>query len=448
MKINVLSLEDLTENQTDVVVDADLPEEEIQNLRADATAQEEEQAAEDQAAEEQTESQSLIDQVVALEALYEKIAGISEFPIELAMEAYDAAPDAYIMDTYRSGASTSAKISVAMEGIAAKAWEAVKRFWGHLVTIWKKFVQYVDRLINGKHHDELVVTPALAAQLESIVHEAQQRYESNQHKGILLRDNPEQDSMLKQAYFQSGSGKGPELIAKVKTILPKCNQFIGITEKYLRELESWAQNSTKHPEAHTVLPANPESTMYDFVEGCAKISKLIKTVWLREESTIGRVPLSEVLNGIKASVIHTEYGIERRLVNTALDILSFIEKRQKEVERISKSTDTDNSLAKIYRVMGAELGALRSIVNDAFMLFSKTKHLQKKLLALGYYWIWAIELSYKAMTSDHSGSASAKQSNYSVADKKLFADEREYFGDLMHKYRKETEKLKLFSTII
>jgi hypothetical protein len=429
MKINVLSLEDLTENQTDVVVDADLPEEEIENLRANAQAQEEKQAAEEANAEEQTESQSLIDQVVALEALYEKIGSISEFPIELAMEAYDAAPDAYIMDTYRSGASTGAKISVALEGIMAKAWEGIKRFWAHLVTIWRKVIQYVDRFVKGGTTSDLVVNHALVTKLEAILHEAQQRWQNDQHKGLLVRNSPEEDTRLISAYHLAGSGKAAAALTRMKPIVPKCGQFIQITEKYLRELGHWGSEAVKHPDAQTTMPASPESTMHDFVEACEEVAKGFNlTSVTGRDSGAKRVPVAAIFNEIKATVINTEYGIERSLSSTMYDIGQFVYRREEEIKKIFDKGGVDPHEARVYRALGQELASLKQVCLTVFMLFPNAKTAQVHVLNVGCAWLKALSDSY--------GNMAKGGAHYSEEDVKFFKEEETAFKQLHDAYSK------------
>jgi hypothetical protein len=429
MKINVLTLEDLSESQTDVAVPADLPEEGLQDLKDGVQEQEELQAETAAHVEEQTESQSLIDQVVALEALYEKIGSLSTFPAELAMEAYDAAPDAYIMETYRSGASTGAKISVAMEGIMSKAWESIKRFWAHLVQMWKKFVQYADRFLNGKSHAELTVDTVLINKLETILHEAQQRWHANQQKGIVLRDHPEENTRLIAAYHMAGSGKAAAALTKMKEILPKCGQFIQLTEKYIRDLERWATESKRLPSAQTVMPASPESSMYDFVEACEAVGKGFNYTYVGVvDQGAARVPLALVLSELKTAPIQTEYGIEKTLSSAMYDTNSFIIRRSEEVQKITGKDDVDSNVAKIYRAMGQELASLKQIVGSVFMLFPHALTAQKHILNVGRVWIRAVSDAYADMARNNA--------HYSEADIDAFKAEKTAFEKLETAYSK------------
>jgi hypothetical protein len=433
MKINVLTLEDLSASQTDVAVPADLPEEELQDMKDDAQLQDDREAEEAARVEEQTESQSLIDQVVALEALYEKIGSLSTFPAELAMEAYDAAPDAYIMETYRSGASTGAKISVAMEGIMAKAWDAVKRFWAHLVQMWKKFMQYLNRFMVGKTSVDLQVDQKLVTQLEDFLHEGAQRFQHNQQNGLLVRDNPEEHSTLKRAWVQAGEGKMAEAFGKIKEVLPKSNQFVQVTEKYVRDLERWSFDSIKHPDAQTVMPASPESTMYDFVESCDVLGKTIRNFFLTKEyDKVQRVPLNAILTQIKATAITAEYGLERALVDGAFSVMRFAEKRNADLQKMLEKEGIEANKAKVYRALGQELSSLRAVVSDVFMLFSHLREAQARVLELGGNWLYAVHASYEEMAS--SGQ------HYSEKDKEAFRGEKEFFRALRRKYNALLDK--------
>jgi hypothetical protein len=440
MKLEMLSLADVSESQQDVVVPADLPEEELENMKSDALENEESEARAAEETEDQVESQNLIDQVVALEALYEKIATTSEFSAHLALEAYTAAPDAYIMETFKSGAGHQAKVSIAMEGIMAKAWEAVKRFWAHLVGMWKKFMQYVGRFMSGSDRHDLKVDQQLVSALETLIHEAEQRRQHNQQQGLLLRDSIEEDSMLRSAYFQSGSGKAIPAMAKLREIVPKCGQFLQLTQKYVRDLERWAQESIKQPNAQTVMPANPESTMYDFVEAVVNLRKALPTIWFKaDEKKKEKVSLNEVMNGIKATIIPAEYGIEKLAFDTAFSVTRFTEKRQKEVEAYASKDGADAGKATVYRALGRELVTLREIVSDVMFMFHNATQAQSKMLSVGSYWIWAIERAYREM-------ATAK--GYSAEDHKKFEEEHKYFQSLHDKYDKVLKKDKLHSTII
>lgn len=433
MKIQMLSLEDLSESTTDVVVPADIGEDELQELRDDTQAREAQEAEETEIVADEVEGESLLDQAVALEQLYDKIEQLEVFTIHHAMEAYDAAPDAYIMETFKSGATNQAKLSVAMEGVMAKAWEAVKRFWVHLVQMWKKFCQYVDRFLNGGGMNELKVDQKLVTQVEAILHEGSQRLQHNQHNGLLVRDNPEENSLLKRSWVHAGEGKMAEAFGKVKQILPKSNQFVQVTEKYVRDLENWASDSIKHPDAQTVMPASPESTMYDYVENCGEMVKAIRLFFVtREYDRVPRVPLNAILTQIQSVVITAEYGLERALGESTRTVMRFVDKRSDELQTMLKKEDVEANKAKVYRALGQELGSLRAVVADVFLLFFQVREGQARILKLGEDWLYAVHKAYEDMGSSDK--------HYSDQDKTAFRAESEFFLKLSHAYKKLISK--------
>jgi hypothetical protein len=428
MKINVLSLEDLSESQTDVVVSADLPEDDLEDMKTAATTAEEHQAAEQENSEELAESQSLIDQVVALEALYEKIASVSTFPAELAMEAYDAAPDAHIMTTYQSGASTGAKISVAMEGIMSKAWEAVKRFWAYLTKMWRKLMQYINRWMDNHRKDKLVVDLNLINKLSGLLHEGQQRNQHNQSQGFLLHDSIEENEAMRLRYRRAGGKDAIESYAKLREMLPKTSMFTQITAKYMNDLDRWFSESQSHPNAQTVMPAGPESQMHDFVEACVGIRKTAIFAFLNKVALdeVKRVTLNDILTLIKATVITAEYGLEKLLEDCAHNVIRYVEKRQREIEKMTEK-EADNTKLGMFRTMGQELSSLREVISDVLIVFNMTREAQVEALQVGFGYLKALQNAYDHMRG--KGGA-----NYSDADKSHYEKESKFFKSLADQY--------------
>jgi hypothetical protein len=428
MKINVLSLEDLSESQTDVVVSADLPEDDLEDMKTAATTAEEHQAAEQENSEELAESQSLIDQVVALEALYEKIGSMSTFPAELAMEAYDAAPDAYIMETYQSGAATGVKISVAMEGIMSKAWEAVKRFWAYLTKMWRKLMQYIARWMDNHRKDKLVVDLNLINKLSGLLHEGQQRNQHNQSQGYLLHDSIEENEAMRIRYRRAGGKDAIESYAKLREMLPKTSAFTQITAKYMNDLDRWFSESQSHPNAQTVMPAGPESQMHDFVEACVAIRKTAIFAFLNKAALdeVKRVSLNDILTLIKSTVITAEYGLEKLLEDCAHNVIRYVEKRQKEIEKMTEK-EADNIKLGMFRTMGQELSTLREVISDVLIVFNMTREAQVEALQVGFGYLKALQNAYDHMRG--KGGA-----NYSDADKSYYEKESKFFKSLADQY--------------
>jgi hypothetical protein len=435
MKIQVLSVEDLSENEKDVVVPADIEASELEEMRGRAELREEDEAQVAEVNEDQVESQTLIDQVVSLEKLYEKISSLQIFTVHHAMEAYDAAPNAHIMETFKSGASQQAKVSVAMEGIMSAAWEAVKRFWRSLVAMWKKLVQYFNRWSLGTDKfDQLKVDQALVTKLEGLVHQAQQRFQANQREGRLVRASVEENRKLAKAWVTAGAGQMPEVFSKLREILPKAGQFSQLIEKWTRDLERWFSESSKHPDAQTVMPASPESQMYDFCEVCSDMSKKIPHFFFgKQVDDIGRVSLNDVLTNMKATPIMAEYGQEQAMRAAAFDVLNYIDKRGKDMER-GLDADKGHNMAKLYRAMGQELAAVRLVVVDVMTLFHHTREAQARMLMLGGAYIRAIWESYHAMSEAVNGP-------YSAEDRKFFENEGKFMLDLDYKFEKILEPI-------
>jgi hypothetical protein len=408
MKIHVLDFEELSEPQSNAPVN------------------EEDTAGADEAGAEQVEA--LEAQFLALEDLMDSWASAGKLTPIMLHQANEALPALKITHGRHSHES---RYLLAMEGVSEQAWEIVRNLWKKLTELWHRFIEGLKRAVGDSTDIVHQIPPYLISKLDGIVSEAKARLDANQSKGHALRNDPEKDPKLIQAYSRAGGQQMPAAFKAFKQFAPQVKTVVDYALKYLGELENWEKTATSEGGHDKPMPKSVADMYPEFVKALTDITGYVKSAHSQgDQHGHDRVTVTLVSAAIHAVQLEFNYGFDRSFQEIAKEAEELV--REKTNEVFARGADKENTEhLKAYQKLGSAMNELLNILNGARSVFYRISDLQVAGLNVGVAYLQAIERAYHAATHGADGEG-----------KTFYEGEAKAFGELAHKYQGMYQKEK------
>jgi hypothetical protein len=392
MKINVLSLES-TEDDLSSVDPANVDNEvestaETEDLESTAEVEStgEDTSEEDAADEEQAEA--LEAQFIVLEDLIQSWQAAGKLTPKMLHQASESLPELKITN---GGRTHEQRYSLAMEGVGTKIKEALKGFWETLSKLWKRFVQYLMRFLDGSYADLSKITQSQASQMVAVVSKASAILgESRQFSGRQVPNLWESHAMKRE--FAEAGGEGmPAAMAKIRAVLDQAPQVIHQAEQFIDQLEAWHRSFLAG--GNVPAPESFEARIGKFADAALEVNEAY-SLTLKVDPDVHVTP--QAIEAIITAIpLHTEYGLARRFFKVGMAGQKLIDEANKQLmnrELTRDFSNDDRNWRELYKQMKEALITFKAILH----VFRHATQMQRGACRLGSWYLHAIKIEFES----------------------------------------------------
>jgi hypothetical protein len=359
------------------------------------------------------------EQVLALESRYVMLNELrtawkedGKLTAVIVQEAYANLPEINIT---ASRLSHPARYTLAMEGIASKVWETMKKFWEQIKGFFGKLVTYVKRVFSG----EGAISEQERNALIGVLSGAKQRYDQN-HGNLPTKSSPDHDNAFVKRFNQVGNAKGVELMKLGATVIPQVKAYTEQVAQYINAMKAWFDATQKGEEKP--LPAELHTIMPEFIQQLTKVTELSKVIRNAKEAEGGAKPSLEAAIGLIKN-LHVSEGDASKGLHDALDAAQELATNQ--WVAISKaSPDTWIATGDQMGALKGVKGAMHALKNVSIAVLDM-RFAEGLVIRLGQLWLEGAAQAYQ-------GASVLSEDRQKAAQ---YSQESDVFSDLAKKYQ-------------
>jgi hypothetical protein len=433
MKIQVLSLEEIEAPQSDAPANAtDTGAADTGSTDTGAaaapSAEPTEPVTQESAEADAAQSEALEAQFLVLEDLIQSWKAEGRLTPLMVVQANESLPSLRISHGHHTHEQ---RYSLAMEGVVNKSLELLKRFWAHLVEIWKKLTGFIKKTVQeaaeGKGEAAPVKEASVASALE-IYSEVNNHMQKNLQM-VKLHVPPGEDSQFVKAYLHAGGNRAEDAFNRIKKITPELDNFVQASEKHVVDLDAWLKKAGELQNEKLMMPKGPGETMQGFLAQAKQTSSFLNAMMgghAVDPNQVGLLGPGQVQNLIKGAAFTTDPRELQVIEKLSEMVTAKAEGHDVELRKMASTDDFKSYL--IYNKVGKELGQLRTHVVDAMTVVTGTSRLQRRILRVGQVFLEAVLRSYKDMTHE------ATAAKMSPKDNEFIKGEISYYEGAINKY--------------
>jgi hypothetical protein len=431
MKIQVLSLEEIEAPQSDApanATDTGSADTAASAAPAAPAAEPAEPVTQESAAADEAQSEALESQFLVLEDLIQSWKAEGRLTPLMVIQANESLPSLRIAHGHHSHEQ---RYSLAMEGVVNKSLELLKRFWAHIVEIWKKLTGYIKKTAQDAAEGKGEAAPVKEANVTSalqIYAEVNARIQKNMQM-VKLHTKPGEDPQLVRAYLHAGGNRAEDAFTRIKKITPELDKFVQASEKHVSDLDVWLKKASELQNDKLMMPKGPNQTMEGFLAQAKQTSSFLNAMMgghAVDPNQVGLLGPGQVQVLLKGAAFTTDPRELQIIEQLSEKVTTTAENHDAELKKIA-GTDNFKSYL-IYNKVGKELSQLRSNVVDAMTVVTGTSRLQRRIMKVGHAFLEAVLRSYKDMA--HEGTAA----KMSPKDNEFIKGEISYYEGAINQY--------------